>query len=327
MRKALIVGIDHYPHIGDLGGCVNDALNVKSVIERNADGTTNFPTPRLLLGSSKQPALRKQLKAAIAELFMDPSDVAFFYFAGHGFVVETGGVMCTSDCTEGDDGVAFSDLMALADRSKARNKVIVLDCCFAGDLSSRATDRAAAEVRDGTTILTAAKSYQPSAEIAGSGVFTTLFVDALNGAAANLLGDVTPGSVYAHIDQSLGTWEQRPVFKTNVENFISLRKANAPISLADLHQITEFFPSADFIFPLDPAFEPVRSRDESENASIPAPDPIKVAKFRVLQRYRAVNLLRPIGTDHMWNAAMENGACELTVLGEHYHRLVSKGLI
>ena len=40
----------------------------------------------------------------------------------------------------------------------------------------------------------------------GAGVFTTLFVDALGGAAANLIGDVTPGSVYAHIDQSLGPW-------------------------------------------------------------------------------------------------------------------------
>jgi len=35
-------------------------------------------------------------------------------------------------------------------------------------------------------------------------VFTGLLVDALSGGAANLVGDVTPGSVYAHIDQSLG---------------------------------------------------------------------------------------------------------------------------
>ena len=25
-------------------------------------------------------------------------------------------------------------------------------------------------------------------------------------------GDITPGSIYAHIDQSLGAWEQRPLF-------------------------------------------------------------------------------------------------------------------
>ena len=45
MRKALIVGIDHYEHIGCLKGCVNDANSVKAMFERHADGTINFATP------------------------------------------------------------------------------------------------------------------------------------------------------------------------------------------------------------------------------------------------------------------------------------------
>ena len=86
------------------------------------------------------------------------------------------------------------------------------------------------------TILTPQLAEQYAMEVkgGGAGVFTSLFVDALSGAAANLVGDVTPGSVYAHIDQSLGPWAQRPVFKTNVKTFVSLRKAAAPIPLADL---------------------------------------------------------------------------------------------
>jgi hypothetical protein len=75
------------------------------------------------------------------------------------------------------------------------------------------------------TILTASSADQYASEENGRGVFTELLVDAMNGAAANLVGDVTPGSVYAHIDQSLGPWEQRPVFKTNVKSFVSLRHA------------------------------------------------------------------------------------------------------
>ena len=39
----------------------------------------------------------------------------------------------------------------------------------------------------------------------------------------NELGDVTPGSIYAYIDRSLGGWEQRPVFKANIKRFVSLR--------------------------------------------------------------------------------------------------------
>jgi hypothetical protein len=89
-------------------------------------------------------------------------------------------------------------------------------------------------------------------------VFTGLFVDALGGAAANLVGAVTPGSVYAHIDQSLGSWQQRPVFKTNVKSFVSLRTVQAPIPLADLQRITEFFPAPGFEFQLDPSYEPQR---------------------------------------------------------------------
>jgi len=58
MRKALLVGIDHYDHIGSLGGYVNDAHSVRSVLERHADGTVNFATPRLMAGDDG-PAMRQ----------------------------------------------------------------------------------------------------------------------------------------------------------------------------------------------------------------------------------------------------------------------------
>jgi len=102
------------------------------------------------------------------------------------------------------------------------------------------------ELVEGATILTASTAEQYATEENGSGIFTTLFVDALNGAAGNLTGDVTPGSVYAHIDQSLGSWSQRPMFKTNMKSFVSLRKVQPPISLADLHKVTEYFPLTEF---------------------------------------------------------------------------------
>ena len=48
MRKALIVGVDYYEHIGSLHGGVNDAYAVNSVLERHSDGTLNFSNPKLL---------------------------------------------------------------------------------------------------------------------------------------------------------------------------------------------------------------------------------------------------------------------------------------
>ncbi len=50
MRKALVVGIDHYTHIGPLTGCVNDAYAVKVMLDRHADGSVNFGT-RLMVGT------------------------------------------------------------------------------------------------------------------------------------------------------------------------------------------------------------------------------------------------------------------------------------
>ncbi|MEV0894635.1 caspase family protein [Promicromonospora sp. NPDC050262] len=329
MRKALIVGIDYYSHITNLGGCVNDALAVRGVLERNADGTLNFPTPNVLIGTNDtQPVTKTELKSAVRELFVDDSDVALFYFAGHGYLEDTGGYLCTSDSVDGDDGLALSEVMTFANQSSAKNKVIILDSCHGGSAGSNAIARTMTEISDGVTILTASTATQYALETGdGSGVFTRLFVDALNGAAANLVGDITPGSVYAHIDQSLGTWAQRPVFKTNVKKFVSLRKVDPPIALADLQALTTHFPTADHDFLLDPAYEPERSPGQENDPSIPPPDPEKNAIFQVLQKYVRVNLVRPVDAPHMWHAAMGSKSCELTVLGQHYWKLVSEGLI
>ena len=330
MRKALVVGIDHYDHISPLSGCVNDAHSVKGVLERHADGTVNFATPRIMTGTSSADSVGKvELKDAIRDLFTGDCEIALFYFAGHGYIEDTGGFLCPTDCKTGDDGLSLTELMILASRSPASNKVILLDSCYSGIVGSSPETQAIAEIKKGMTILTASTAEQYAMEVSGggAGVFTSLFVDALRGSAANLIGDVTPGSVYAHIDQSLGPWAQRPVFKTNVESFVSLRKAAAPIPLTDLQALATHFPRADYNFPLDPSYEPERSAEQRNDPTLPPPDPLKTAVFAVLQKYVKVNLVRPVGAPHMWHAAIESKSCELTVLGQHYRNLVASRLI
>jgi Caspase domain len=330
MRKALIVGIDYYANIGNLSGCVNDAYSVKTVLERNADGTLNFSAPQVLTGTSPvQSVQKKDLKDSVRKLFADDSEIALFYFAGHGYIEDTGGFLCGSDSETGDDGLALAEVMTLVNTSKARNKVIILDSCHSGVAGNSTMAAGLAEISDGVTVMTASTADQKAYEApgGGAGVFTSLFVDALSGSAANLVGDITPGSVYAHIDQSLGPWAQRPVFKTNVKTFVSLRKAEPPIVLADLQALTKHFPTSDFEFRLDPSFEPERFEEQRQDPAIPLPNPVNTAVFSVLQKYVKVNLVRPVGAPHMWHAAMQSKSCELTVLGQHYWSLVNKGLI
>lgn len=321
MRKALVVGIDHYDQINPLYGCVNDAHQVKAVLEKNSDGSVNFDV-RLLTGTGpKDRVPRAQIRDSVEALFSGDSEIALFYFAGHGHIEATGGYLCGSDCTRGDDGLSLAEVLVFANKSKARNRVVILDSCHSGIAGAYSAIHPASELTEGLTILTASSEDQYAKEENGSGVFTTLLVDALGGAAGNLVGDVTPGSVYAHIDQSLGAWEQRPVFKTNVRSFVSLRRVQPPIDTGDLRRLTEFFPQPGFEFQLDPTFEPELT---GRPAGAPPPDPQNTAKFAILQKLNRVNLVVPVGAPHMWHAAMESKACKLTVLGEHYRRLVER---
>lgn len=330
MRKALIIGIDYYENIGSLGGCVNDAHAVKAILERHADNTVNFAAPRLMTCSSAENSIsRRDMKEAVKELFSEDSEVALFYFAGHGYIEATGGYLCATETSDGDDGLSLAEVMTMVNLSPAKNKVIILDSCHGG-IAGTNPGKTFTEINEGVTILTASTASQYAMETpgGGAGVFTTLLLDALGGAAANLLGDVTPGSVYAHVDQSLGPWGgQRPVFKTNVKSFISLRTATPPISLGDLQSLNKLFPQQDYDFPLDPSYEPERSDSQKSDPSFPPPDLAKNTVFALLQRLVKVNLVRPKGETHMWHAAMNSKSCELTVLGQHYWKLVNEDLI
>ena len=321
MRKALVVGINYYEHVSKLYGCVDDANAVKSVLERNSDGTVNFGVKLVTGAGSADPVLRTKLRGHIRDLFSGELEIALFYFAGHGHIEATGGYLIAGDAKTGDEGIPLGDVLTFANQSKARNRIIVLDSCHSGIAGASASTPTSSELKEGTTILTASTADQYATEKNGAGVFTTLFVDALNGAAGNLVGEVTPGSVYAHIDQSLGPWDQRPVFKTNVKRFVSLRKVQPPIILLELQRIKEFFPVPGFEFQLDPSFEPERN---NQTTTIPSPNPVNTAKFAILQKYNRVNLVVPVGAPHMWHAAMGSKSCKLTVLGQHYHRLVEQ---
>jgi hypothetical protein len=319
MRKALVVGINHYEYSSPLFGCVNDAHSVRTVLESHSDGSVNFGV-KLFTASGLTDMVRKtKLKDAIRELFTGDDEVALFYFSGHGHIETTGGYLLASDAERGDDGVSLDEILTLANGSKARNKVIVLDSCHSGIAGTPPTAAQVATLAEGLTILTASTKEQYATEENGSGVFTKLLVDALNGSACNLVGDVSPGSVYAHIDESLGPWAQRPVFKTNVKNFVALRKVQPPIDPADLRRLVELFPQPGYQHPLDPSYEP---ESKGRGPGMPPPDPENTRKFSILQKYNRVNLVVPVHAPHMWHAAMESKSCRLTALGEHYRRLV-----
>lgn len=311
-------------HINKLRGCETDAKKLTSLLERNEDGSKNFDCQPLTATVHPERIERGDLKDQIEKLFATPSDVALFYFSGHGYIDGNGGYLLGSDAKRGDDGISLFEILNYANGSKAKNVIMLLDSCHSGNLGAVTGMPATANLADGVTVLTASTADQYAIDTENGGVFTNLLVDALQGSAANLTGDITPGSIYAHIDQSLGMWEQRPVFKSNVTRFVSLRKTKAPIELENLKKITTFFLNPDDEFALDPTYEEeMKGRDEGMPLPIPAHSEI----FKVLQKYNRLNLLVPVGVDNMWHAAMGSKSCRLTELGKHYHRLVKKNRI
>ena len=315
MRRALIIGIDDYPGC-PLNGCVTDALKLEKVLSRHHDEKINFQCKVFTSPPTKidRPFLRKR----ISELFNQPADVAFLHFSGHGTINGLGGYLVTADYSEYDVGIPMSEVLALANDSQVREVFITLDCCHSGAFGTVpviSNDKII--LSEGVSVITATRSGQEALEEGGEGIFTSLLVEALEGGAAGHLGEVSAASVYAYIDNALGAWDQRPLFKANVSRFTRLREATPRFSIGLLRKLTHYFPLPAEDFPLSPDYEP------SEEPH----DPHKEKIFGDLQALRNAGLVEPVGEEHMYFAAINSKACSLSSLGKYYWRLVNENRI
>ena len=184
-----------------------------------------------------------------------------------------------------------------------------------------------AVISEGVTILTASRSSETSMEVNGHGLFTSLLIEALIGGAADITGHVTPGGIYAYIDKALGPWEQRPVFKTNVTRFTSLRNVIPQVDIAIIRKICTYFTDENAELAIDPSFEPTNSPSVSHTVMKPYADPENTKVFSDLQKLEGIGLVVPVGEEHMYFAAMNSKTCALTAIGKQYWRLVKNRLI
>lgn len=319
MRKALFLGINQYDNIGDLNGCANDAQQMHAVLLRHADGRPNFSSQVFVSPGTN--LSKTFIMDKIKELFQGSLEVALFYFAGHGFFnedINTGFIIPQNFSQKDDNGIRIEDILAIArENKKIQNTIIILDCCQSGSAGKSSILRGGSSILDeGLTILTACKENEYAVEDdSGHGLFTGLMLEALHGGAGNILGKITPSSVYAFVDNALDAWEQRPVFKTNVSQFLSLRDTTPRVPLEVLRNLSKWFPSSGSIYPLDPSYEPTSGEANESNMEI----------FRQLQLCNRHSLIEPVDAEHMYFAAINSTGCRLTVIGEYYRDLAQKG--
>ena len=334
-RRALLVGINRYDSIvPELNWCTDDALAMREMLEFHANHDPNFAC-RVMLGSqsladvsgiSSERVGFIQLRAALEELLAF-DDMVVFYYSGHGVRTERGWYLATTDGTTARPGLLMNDLLDMANASSAREVVLLIDCCSSGSIgepfSSTASDGSESMdlsnlyLRPGITVLAAAQSDQRATEIDGQGVFTRLMLGALKGGAADVRGVVSAAAVYAYVEQALGPWDQRPMYKSNASRLSPLRYCAPDISDEELRRLPQFFPTAEYQYFLNSSYEVTHQDGLPEHIAI----------FKIFKHYQVARLLRPSIDEDLYFAAIRAHPVELTPLGQFYWHLAKRNLL
>ena len=321
-RRALLVGINDYDNAGNLTGCVLDATAMEGLLARNADGSPNYSCR--LLTSPKEQVTRARLRQVWGELFDNFTEDILFYFSGHGTPTQTGGYIVTQDATEHEPGLPMDDLLLLANQSKARQVLLILDCCFSGALGNPQNLRGQvgsenqAQLREGVTVLSASRSTEVAMEeTGGHGLFTWLVLNALRGGAADVRGRVSAAAIYAYVEQALGPWDQRPLYKSHADRLSPVRLCTPTVPDILLRELPKFFQESDSRYQLDPTYESTHPSATPEHTEI----------YQKFTRFRDAGLLTTVGGDHLYNTVMGSGAVDLTEVGKLFWLLAKNNQI
>lgn len=108
---------------------------------------------------------------------------------------------------------------------------------------------------------------------------------ALRGGAADIRSNVSAAAIYAYVEQALGAWDQRPMYKSHANKLDPVRKCNPCVEDAVLRKLPEIFLEADSLLDLDPSFEPSVEPRNERNEEI----------FSYLQTFRDSRYWFPLG--------------------------------
>jgi Caspase domain len=320
-----VVGIDQYDNFPPLKTAVNDAQRIARLLERNDDRTLNYGVREMVTGG-KTVVSRELLRAQWLKLFEHFRGDVLFYFSGHGVQTPWGAYLVTQDGTRAEPGLPMEQLLLLANRSRARDIVVILDCCYSGDLGNPPLFQDGLEplslLREGVTILAASRPTEASYGKNSYGLFTDAIADGLSGGAADLLGQVNAASLYLYADRLFGGWNQRPMYKSHTSEVSRLRLCKPMVSGEVLRSIKVLFPQLDDRLQLTPkhasAFNPSDDDPDAER---------KYQEFQELKKLRDAGVVMCDGDQDLETTAKYSGYAQMTILGRYLWRLLDSGNI
>lgn len=156
---ALLVGIDTYPIPGhQLQGCVNDATSMQSLLQKRYAGA-NLHVQTLLNEQATRANMIAMFRSHLGQA--QTGDIAFFFFAGHGSQVPTGGLfqeiepsglnsslVCWDSRMPGNFDLVDKDFATLIGEITSRGVhiTLVLDACHSGSATRDITDLATRQI-------------------------------------------------------------------------------------------------------------------------------------------------------------------------------------
>lgn len=216
------IGINKYknPRL-NLNYAVDDALSISSLLEkRGQELFTNVEVISILDEEATKENIVNQLKELSKKV--KPTDVFYFFYAGHGSLVNEQFYFIPTDATRlyeesslKEDALFVGDMVGLFKEIKALKQVVMIDACHSGGSTSVLAARGAAEEKAlaqlsrsaGVHILAAAGSDQTATEFSelGHGLFTYVILEALQGKADGAPADnkVTVYELKSYLDDQV----------------------------------------------------------------------------------------------------------------------------
>jgi len=242
-RDALVVGINKYEQLNPLNAPGGDAEAVAQRLEQYGEfkvtrlpGVKDKQNNRIRVGQKTKVTL-SQLEDAIAQLFMPEGrsapDTAILYFSGHGLRKNRGiqdGFLASSDVNPevGNWGLSLQWLRRLLLASEVRQQVIILDCCYSGEVLNfaEADPGERGKGRD-RCFIAASREFEVAYEgIDGShSAFTAALLDALEPQSERW---VTNYTLVDRLNQINSEFPQRPIC-SNSGTPINLTRCLTPL--------------------------------------------------------------------------------------------------
>jgi len=241
MNKALVICSSHVESDADfsyISGIEKDAEYLCDLFQKHFDDTPNFRVEKQISKDAKY-LTKDDVDKALKFMLENGKHVelAIIYFIGHGFV-DTDGVLryatSNSKCS-GADSIRIDDVLKKAYESEIVDVVIILDCCYSGNLIFENIN---IQNNRKVHILTASRDNEVILkDVASGSYFTRIFCEGMEGAAANQMSSVTLSSMFDFLSFKSKTNFATPCLKTITNRNFVIRNCRSRESL-DSFKIT-----------------------------------------------------------------------------------------